>query len=283
MFRNLLAAFSSLAILGFVTPCDAQIVRFGTFGGVSIRAPFVAVDVGPYGETRVRAPFTSVYSYGRPVLSYPRGVVGVPVYPPLPPFAIVPALPAYPVPVYPAVPVLPEVVYETPAIPSQGYQVTRPSLDGHVAEDLRRSAIRLQYSLSLRHDGDVWLEYLNPARIIAVIEQGDSPSSLRDLIANFDGVVANGSLRAIYSAGGFNDTRELLRVYVDMQPSQPSVTPRAAESNQAPTQTESPDAPTIESEELPAPAPAPQDNPRTAPAPPAPNPPGATNADPTEV
>ncbi|TWU59903.1 hypothetical protein Poly51_01760 [Rubripirellula tenax] len=39
---------------------DAQI-RVGAFGGVSVRVPFVGVDVLPFGGgTRVRAPFTSV-------------------------------------------------------------------------------------------------------------------------------------------------------------------------------------------------------------------------------
>ncbi len=43
---------------------EAQIVRYGPGGGVSVRAPFVHVEVGPGGSTYVRAPFTSVNTPG---------------------------------------------------------------------------------------------------------------------------------------------------------------------------------------------------------------------------
>lgn len=57
--RTLLA--SAGAILLFApAPAEAQIVRRYAGGGVSVRAPFVRVDVGPYGATSVRAPFVSV-------------------------------------------------------------------------------------------------------------------------------------------------------------------------------------------------------------------------------
>ena len=287
MVRSRLVALASLAVLGMAVPCDAQIVRIGGFGGVSVRSPFVSVDVGPYGPyvgPRVVTPYRSFYPYG-PVVSYRRAVVGVPVFPPLPPLAAVPVIPAFPAPVY-RVPVVAQVVYGEPAIPPQGYQVTRPSLDGHVAEDLRRAAIRLQYSLSLRHDGDVWLDYLGPARIVSAIEQGEAPSSLAELINNFDGVVANRNLRAVYSASGFNETRELLRVYVDMHPAQARVSPRAARPALAPEPAAPVDAaPRADGEDLPAPTPAPDDaeTDRPTPAPPAATPPGAAAEEPTEL
>ena len=44
---------------------DAQLVRFGPRGGVSVWAPFVHVEVAPGGSTYVRAPFTSVVTPGR--------------------------------------------------------------------------------------------------------------------------------------------------------------------------------------------------------------------------
>lgn len=59
---------------------DAQLVRVGPFGGVSVRVPFVSVDTLPFGGgTRVRAPLTAVdtglfrpgfYGYG---FDYGRG------------------------------------------------------------------------------------------------------------------------------------------------------------------------------------------------------------------
>lgn len=287
MSRLQLIAAATLAVACTTAPCQAQIVRWGPFGGVSVRAPFVSVDVSPFGATRVRAPFTSVYS-SRPVVPYGPAVVGVPAFPygvirpyailpPLPPYAVVPAVPAYSVPVYPSpaypTPGYPEVVYAEPDISAQGYQVTRPALDGHLSEDLRRAAMRLQSSLSVRHDGDTWLGYLNPGRIITSIDAGEPPSSLRDMIRNFDGVVANRSLHAIYTTSGFNETRELLRVYVDLPPQQPSVSPDVVSPDVVSPDGAVPSA--AVAEDLPPPSP--------VPAPPEPNPPVAVASEPTDL
>lgn len=97
---------------------EAQLVRVGPLGGVSIRAPFVSVDTLPFGGgTRVRAPLTSVntglYGFGgygfRSPAIYPR--IGYDVYryrsyryaPPIiaPVPVPVPVQPVVPVPVYP--------------------------------------------------------------------------------------------------------------------------------------------------------------------------------------
>jgi hypothetical protein len=190
------------------------------------------------------------------------------------------------VPVYP---VVPEVTYTQPAIPVEGYQVTRPSLDGHVREDLHRAAIKLQYSLSQRYDGDIWLDYLGPGRIVSAIEKGAPPSSLKDLVTNYDGVVANSSLRPIYRASGFDETRELLRVYVDLPqaeskstsptPAAPAPAPPAAQPPQAPDTAEVPE--TEQQEELPAPKPT-EEDPET-PQPPDPIPPKVSRLEPIDV
>jgi hypothetical protein len=241
-----------------------------------------------------------------PVAAYRVPVFAAPVV--VSPFVVSPA-------------VVGQVVYEEPAIPVEGYQVTRPSTDGHVAEDLRRAAIRLQYSLSLRQDGDIWQNYLNPAAIIAAVDEGSASRSLADLIANYDGVVANRSLRPIYSASGFNETRELLRVYVDMQPTQRSVTlpntpqpptpqPPTPQTQQAETQKAQPQPATAretakpsqpepqaaqptnqldplsgDEEELPAPKPDATESKQSTPTPPppAPKPPKETAEEPTEL
>lgn len=303
MFRALLTSLVTFATLAVTAPLDAQVVRIGGIGGVRVRAPGVSVDVGPYGSTRVRAPYTAIDAYGPrypygPVVTYRRAVVGVPVPPvvpvppfgPLPPFGPVPSFGMVPpfgiVPTIP-VPVVPGVAYEyeeAPPITAEGYQVTRPSLDGHVSEDLRRAAVRLQSNLSVRHDADVWLEYLAPARIIESIDRGDAPGSLRDLISNYDGVVANSGLRAIYSQPGFNETRELLRVYVDLRPSRQP--PAAAAAEETTGQEPAPsvlERPAEEAEELPTPPPA--ESPKAegrVPPPPPPAPPEATPS-PTEI
>jgi hypothetical protein len=58
------ATVSVLLWLLFAGEVSAQLVRVGRSGGVSVRAPFVHVEVGPGGETYVRAPFTSVFAPG---------------------------------------------------------------------------------------------------------------------------------------------------------------------------------------------------------------------------
>jgi len=63
---NLLALALLIALAA--PEASAQFFHFGGVGGgVSIRAPFVAVDVDPWGGSRVRAPFTAVDSgFGYP-------------------------------------------------------------------------------------------------------------------------------------------------------------------------------------------------------------------------
>jgi hypothetical protein len=275
-----ITAFVSLVAVGMTSACEAQYFGWGPFGGVRVRAPFVSVNVSPYGPVGVRAPFTSVYSYGYgfgPVVSYRRAVVGVPAFPPVPPFVVSPIVVAPVVRAVPVYPVVPEVTYAQPSIPVEGYQVTRPSLDGHVREDLHRAAIKLQYSLSQRYDGDVWLDYLAPGRIVSSIENGAPPNSLRDLITNYDGVVANSSLRPIYRASGFDETRELLRVYVDLPQAEskaasPAPAPPAAQPPQVQDGEEASEE-AAQPEELPAPKPAGEGEDPEAPQPPDPIPP----------
>lgn len=230
MYRLLTCAVCGIATLASASLADAQIVRWGP-GGVRVRAPFVSVDVSPYGGTRVRAPFTAVDSrvYGGYV--YPPGVVVGPV-PPIPfPRVAVPAVAVPAVPVYPA-PVYPGVVYPEPAAPST-YQSARPTLDGTLPEQLRSAAETLARSLAVRQDGDVWLDYLGPQKIIEAIDLGRSPESLRPLVINYDGVLSNGSLVAIRGARGFAETRELLKLYVEggsVPSPAPNVAPTSPES-----------------------------------------------------
>ena len=44
---------------------------------------------------------------------------------------------------------------------------------------------------------------LSPDRIVDSINRGESPDSLRSLVANYDGVVGNPTLSSIRSSGGF--------------------------------------------------------------------------------
>lgn len=281
MGRIRLSGVAALVALGMASACQAQIVRWDGFGGVRVRAPFVKVDVAPNGDTWVRAPFTNVYSPG-PGFRYGP-------FPPVPPVGVVPVIPALPVPAYPVpaypVPAVPGVVQEVPSIPVEGYQVTRPSIDGHVAEDLHRAAIRLQSNLSRRQDGDVWLEYLNPARIITSIQRGDPPGSLRDLITNYDGVVANTSLRSIYTIDGFDETRELLRVYVDLPSKGATVASPPATLETPGSGANDVSNGVTDHEELPRPKPDSNGNGsnRPTPPPPAPHPPSGPTDEPADI
>ena len=227
-----------------IVAAEAQVVRFGPRGGVRIRTPFASVDVLPAGGgTRIRAPFTAVdtgyYRYGVGMPYYyaarPRHYA-VPAYP-VQPLLAVPAYPApvnratvfpeivYPVPVYPEAvypaPVYPEAVYPPSPVPDESLATPLPQeaarpIVGVLEDRLRAAALRLQHSLSLRRDdGDVWQNYLAPQTIVDIIDQGLDPRTLRELLRNYNGVLANPTLASIRNAAGFGETRSLLMEFIE--------------------------------------------------------------------
>ncbi|MGB0598897.1 MAG: hypothetical protein ACPGLY_19600 [Rubripirellula sp.] len=227
-----------------IVVAEAQVVRVGPRGGVRIRAPFASVDVLPYGGgTRVRAPFTAVdtgyYRYGvgvpyyyaaRPrhyaVPAYPvQPLLAVPAYPasayraPVFPEAVYP-VPVYPVPVYPEA-VYPEAVYPPSPVPDSSFATPLPQgaarpIVGVLEDRLRAAALRLQQSLSQRRDdGEVWQNYLAPQTIVDMIDQGLDPRTLRELLRNYNGVLANPKLASIRNAAGFSETRSLLKEFIE--------------------------------------------------------------------
>lgn len=128
--------------------------------------------------------------------------------------------------------------YRLPQIYGEG-QPSAPAKNLPAA--LRAAANRLSSSLSRRRgDGDVWLDYLSPGRIIAAIDQGLPPENVSELLQNFDGVVSNPELRSIATADGFSDTRRFLRQWVEtatFAEPEPPLAPEPApdaESNDAP-------------------------------------------------
>jgi hypothetical protein len=241
----------------------AQLVVVGRAGGVRVRAPFVSVDVLPFARgTHIRVPFATIDTgfyrsyrtrrfppavgvFPLPVpypYAYPYAVASVPTFPVI----AVPAYPnaygyEYPEVVYPEV-VYPEVVYPGAAIVGQpvhegAYSSNRPRLEVPLPERLRGAAERLARTLSLREDGDVWLNYLGPQRIIENVDYGRSPSELQDLILNYDGVVSNGTLRSIQFARGFIESRDLLRQYLrETNRPRESAVNRAAAGTQLPVE-----------------------------------------------
>ena len=231
MLLLLVSWFSGESSL-LLNTADAQVVVVGPAGGVEVRAPLLSVDVMSFHRrTRLRVPYTAIstsfYRSYRSLPSIPR------VFPlPVPRPYVLTAVPAYPVL---AVTAYPAVVYaEMPGYECSG--VLYP--DGHVArqhsydsvisssrarlelplqERLRAAAETLARTLSLREDGDVWLNYLGLQRIIENVDYGRPASELRDLIIKYEGVVTNGMLPSIQYARGFATSRDLLRQYIGAQ------------------------------------------------------------------
>jgi len=245
---------------------NAQVVVVGRAGGVRVRAPFVSVDVLPFHRgTRLQVPFAAIETgFYRSYRSFPPvgGMFPLPVpYP----YAVVP-VPAYPVLAVPAHPgfVYPEtygyeypgVIYPTKGVVGQSiydgaYASSRPRLMLPLPERLRSAAEKLARTLSLREDGDVWLNYLGPQRIIENVDYGRPAFELQDLVINYDGVVSNGTLRSIQYARGFSESRDLLRQYLNTESS-------GEQSSVEPSGTRSPvQAPAVPVESVPTP-PSPQ-------------------------
>ena len=60
--------FALAVVTSFLLPTDvawSQMVRVYRGGGVSVRAPFVRVQVGPNGQRFIRAPFVAIDTAGR--------------------------------------------------------------------------------------------------------------------------------------------------------------------------------------------------------------------------
>ena len=228
----LLVSWFSVESSFLVSTAKAQVVVVGSAGGVRVRAPFVSVDVLPFHRgTRLRVPYAAIntgfyrsYRSLPPVprffplpVPYPYAVAAVPAYPVI-------AVPAYPAVVYPEIPgyEYPRVIYpdvEVARQPLYGDVISssRPRLELPLPERLRTAAETLARTLSLREDGDVWLNYLGPQRIIENVDYGRPVSELQDLIINYDGVVSNGTLGSIQYARGFAASRDLLRQYLGTQ------------------------------------------------------------------
>ena len=252
---------------------NAQFVRVGPAGGVRVRAPFVAVDVLPFGGgARLRAPFTSfVAGFYRSYRYAPAPFVNgaVPVLVPYP-YATI-AVPVSPRFVYPE-PYLsyyPEVVYPETGIPPRFgldgvFRSARPGLIPPLPERLRDAAERLARTLSVREDGDVWLNYLGPQRIIENVDYSWPSEAVQDLIINYDGVVSNGRLGSIQFARGFAETRDLLRQYLrtpDAIPSAPSSASGASVGQRSPAPSLTAPSPIVQ----PPPAKPPEAKPSTNP------------------
>lgn len=293
MYKKTVAA--AFCVILLPTVADAQLVRVGPLGGVRVRAPFVRVDVSPFGDTRVRAPFTAVDAPGRRFLRRGSRYRSVDpyrydyrrnnYYP----------LPSYPLPSYrAAVPqsyrqAAPTRALQTPAprTPAPRYDVPRysdvfPSSSGRnssgsgwqvgddptqLAQRLRDAGVRLERSLERREDGSIWINYLRPEAVQRVGQNLAESRSLRSaslpearsLLANFDGVAANPSLRWLMELNGFRDSRQSLQALVTVLQSGGGASPTAGSSQETPPAAPRPEPDRqLNREELPSPPPDPQ-------------------------
>jgi|GEM_PF-1432750 len=89
--------------------------------------------------------------------------------------------------------------------------------DAEVGDLLRPAAMRLINSLSRKRDGALWMNHLQPDRIIAAIDRAEFPGSLSDLVEHYEEVLRNPRLVLIAEADGFRDTHRLLSQYVLLQ------------------------------------------------------------------
>lgn len=247
MIRPLVVLGCLLVPSVFVSSANAQLVRVGPWGGVRVRVPLVSVDVSPWGDTRVRAPFTHVEAPGDYYRShrydhrghhghYDRGYRGY-YYPHvfsddfgLPPYrgydrdfygsqyAPPAGAPYHPSRGAVAVPQR-ERGSSDFRVDEDAYRVPRGDSPGRLspsgaADALRSAAARLRASLSRRGEqGEIWLDYLQPDRIIAAIDGGESPASLQPLLANYEGVT-NSQVGWVSRVDGFHQTRRLLASFV---------------------------------------------------------------------
>jgi hypothetical protein len=81
-------------------------------------------------------------------------------------------------------------------------------------------ALRLAAALSDREEGQVWLEYLQPERLLMT----DNPAELADLALRYRGVTANPDLAWVSRLDGFSETVGWLsqRLPLETEPVRPA-------------------------------------------------------------
>nr|WP_161501446.1 hypothetical protein [Rhodopirellula sp. SM50] len=83
---------------------------------------------------------------------------------------------------------------------------------------LRQAAETLYRTLAARpDDGEVWLEYLQPERIIAATESGRLSASMNELHSRFLGVTKNPDLVVMTRVNGFQRTLQLLGIWIELE------------------------------------------------------------------
>ncbi len=187
---------------------EAQIVRYGPGGGVSVRAPFVHVEVGPGGSTQVRAPFTSVNTPGftrtTPRYDYRSGRTTV-----------------YRTPSQTSTRLRPlsaeEFARGTPATPLQAttdpVQMSWRELRRHTSS----VAGRLENELKRVADGPAWTASLRPGTIRDLLAEDtvrppdpNTVKRLMEILQSYDALVESNGYPQIARLSAFREMRQAL-------------------------------------------------------------------------
>ncbi|QDV44815.1 hypothetical protein Enr13x_46860 [Stieleria neptunia] len=125
---------------------------------------------------------------------------------------------------------------------------------------LRDAAETLYRALAERpDDGDVWLKYLQPERIIAAVDSGQLSPSINELHTRFLGVTMNPDLVVMTRIDGFQRTLDLLGTWIELDRNAPAEADnQPAEADNQPAEKNGlslpvPPPPEPTEEELPAP------------------------------
>ncbi len=119
---------------------------------------------------------------------------------------------------------------------------------------LRQAAETLYRTLAARpDDGDVWLQYLQPERIIAATESGQLSASMIELHSRFLGVTKNPDLVVMTRINGFQRTLQLLGIWIELEGDTPVANDVVEPSEDAQTSPPPDPQPETTQEILPAP------------------------------
>ncbi len=96
-------------------------------------------------------------------------------------------------------------------VPSQDLPpIERPLPERADTQAGRSAPDRLAHSLAGQKDGDVWLEFLMPDQVAAIIAEGND-ERIRDLLGRYEGIQNSAELKGISEQDGFAATINLLR------------------------------------------------------------------------
>jgi hypothetical protein len=204
-----LAAFGlAIYFLANVETTQAQIVRWGPDGTVSIRAPFVDVDVAPGGNTRVRAPFTAVDTpgFGPYLPRYERRFDRAPANR-TPGRGLGGLRP------------LSADEYAQDTVSTSQKPVADPALMSwlELRRHTRAVAVRLENELRRVADGTLWTASLRPGTVRDLLaEDSDQPPNaatidqLAAILQSYDTLVDSDGYPQIARLSGFREMREAL-------------------------------------------------------------------------